>query len=330
MPGVLPPIKFFMTAAFARLAFRFNRPPLRFFLLAAALALAGCQKLPPWWPQWWPGARQQALPEGIYRANGRLELTRVDVAAKYPGRLREAAFQEGERVQAGQVLAAQEDGELQAKLAQARAALARASAPAGAGGAGSSSCMKTHHGQPAGADWASGWKGAPSWASPATATHSMPCAVHSSTRSPAAAFSRAGCAAAQSTSSAAASAQKRRAETGRRHSTPGRENARIVKKSPENCNKTWKKVAQCRGMRAKNPASASCLQAARVRRLEPVQRLAVRGLHEPRAPAGRSQGSRAPKPALFVLFTPAAQLARRHLKTPPRAAGAACSFLDSR
>lgn len=214
-----------------------------------------------------------------------------------------------------------------------RAALARASAPAGAGGAGSSSCMKTHHGQPAGADWASGWKGAPSWASPATATHSMPCAVHSSTRSPAAAFSRAGCAAAQSTSSAAASAQKRRAETGRRHSTPGRENARTVKKSPENCNKTWKKVAQCRGMRAKNPASASCLQAARVRRLEPVQRLAVRGLHEPRAPAGRSQGSRAPKPALlvlFVLFTPAAQLARRHLKTPPRAAGAACNFLDSR
>lgn len=198
-----------------------------------------------------------------------------------------------------------------------RAALARASVPAGA-------------------DWASGWKGAPSWASPATATHSMPCAVHSSTRSPAAAFSRAGCAAAQSTSSAAASAQKRRAETGRRHSTPGRENARTVKKSPENCNKTWKKVAQCRGMRAKNPASASCLQAARVRRLEPVQRLAVRGLHEPRAPAGRSQGSRAPKPALFVLFvlfvlfTPAAQLARRHLKTPPRAAGAACNFLDSR
>lgn len=149
----------------------------------------------------------------------------------------------------------------------------------------------------------------------------------------AAAFSRAGCAAAQSTSSAAASAQKRRAETGGRHSTPGRENARAVKKSPENCNKTWKKVAQCRGMRAKNPASASCLQAARVRRLEPVQRLAVRGLHEPRAPAGRSQGSRAPKPALFVLFvlfTPAAQLARRHLKTPPRAAGAACNFLDSR
>ena len=121
MPGVLPHIKFFMTAAFARLALRFNRPPLRFFLLAAALALAGCQKLPPWWPQWWPGARQQALPEGIYRANGRLELTRVDVAAKYPGRLREAAFQEGERVQAGQVLAVQEDGELQAKLAQARA-----------------------------------------------------------------------------------------------------------------------------------------------------------------------------------------------------------------
>ena len=101
MPGVLPPIKFFMTAAFARLAFRFNRPPLRFFLLAAALALAGCQKLPPWWPQWWPGARQQALPEGIYRANGRLELTRVDVAAKYPGRLREAVFQEGEHVQTG-------------------------------------------------------------------------------------------------------------------------------------------------------------------------------------------------------------------------------------
>ena len=143
-----------------------------------------------------------------------------------------------------------------------RAALARASAPAGAGGAGSSSCMKTHHGQPAGADWASGWKGAPSWASPATATHSMPCAVHSSTRSPAAAFSRAGCAAAQSTSSAAASAQKRRAETGRRHSTPGRENARTVKKSPENCNKTWKKVAQCRG-HARQKSSVRKLPASR-------------------------------------------------------------------
>lgn len=74
---------------------------------------------------WW-ASRGSGLPEGIHRANGRLELTRVDVAAKYPGRLDSLSFNEGDRVEAGQVLAQQDDAELQAKLAQARAALARA------------------------------------------------------------------------------------------------------------------------------------------------------------------------------------------------------------
>lgn len=74
---------------------------------------------------WWD-LRTSALPEGIHRANGRLELTRVDVAAKYPGRVNSLSFSEGDRVEAGQVLAVQEGAELRARLAQAQATLARA------------------------------------------------------------------------------------------------------------------------------------------------------------------------------------------------------------
>ncbi len=74
----------------------------------------------------WKHRQRDDLPEGIYRANGRLELTRTDIAAKYPGRLLSLHFREGDAVEAGQVLGIQEDAELRAKMAQARATLAKA------------------------------------------------------------------------------------------------------------------------------------------------------------------------------------------------------------
>ena len=92
------------------------------FVLAAALlgALAAAAYF------FWQRSSSDALPTGVHRANGRLELVRVDVAAKYPGRLASVQFQEGDAVQAGQVLAVQEDAELQARLTQAKAQQARA------------------------------------------------------------------------------------------------------------------------------------------------------------------------------------------------------------
>ncbi|MGT2509375.1 HlyD family secretion protein [Cupriavidus basilensis] len=87
-------------------------------IVVAVLLLAGYK--------WWRHTQSDALPQGISQANGRLELTRVDVAAKYPGRLMSLSFQEGDQVQAGAVLGLQDDSELQAKLAQSQATLARA------------------------------------------------------------------------------------------------------------------------------------------------------------------------------------------------------------
>jgi HlyD family secretion protein len=87
-------------------------------LMATLLLLAGAYA--------WMRERADALPTDLHRANGRLELTRVDVVAKYPGRLVSVEIREGDRVEAGQVLATQEGDEFQAKLAQAQATLARA------------------------------------------------------------------------------------------------------------------------------------------------------------------------------------------------------------
>ena len=78
------------------------------FLFAAALVCALAATY-----LFWQRSSSEALSTGVYRANGRLEMVRVDVAAKYPGRLVEVQFQEGDAVQAGQVLAVQEDAELE-------------------------------------------------------------------------------------------------------------------------------------------------------------------------------------------------------------------------
>lgn len=66
------------------------------------------------------------VPEGFALGNGRIEATEVDVAAKLPGRLREVRVQEGDRVEAGQVVAVLDTQALEAQLRQAEAELRRA------------------------------------------------------------------------------------------------------------------------------------------------------------------------------------------------------------
>ncbi len=70
---------------------------------------------------WWMFGRTDKLPDTIVRGNGRLEMTRTDIAAKYPGRLMSLDVHEGDLVGAGQVIARQDDVDLKAQLAGALA-----------------------------------------------------------------------------------------------------------------------------------------------------------------------------------------------------------------
>lgn len=66
------------------------------------------------------------LPAGIASANGRIEATEVDIAAKTPGRLKEILADEGDFVTAGQVLARMDTEVLEAQLREAQAQVRRA------------------------------------------------------------------------------------------------------------------------------------------------------------------------------------------------------------
>lgn len=68
------------------------------------------------------------LPAGFASSNGRVEATEVDVASKLAGRLTEVRVREGERVEAGSVVARLDTESLDAQLRQARAELGRAEA----------------------------------------------------------------------------------------------------------------------------------------------------------------------------------------------------------
>jgi len=70
--------------------------------------------------------RGQQLPEGIVKANGRIEATQVDVAAKYPGRLSAVTVNEGDDVTAGQVVARIASPEYEAQLRGAQAQVLKA------------------------------------------------------------------------------------------------------------------------------------------------------------------------------------------------------------
>ena len=71
-------------------------------------------------------SQHDRLPEGISMANGRLEATEVQIAAKTPGRLAEVLVDEGDRVTQGQLLARMDTRTLEASRAQAEAEVLRA------------------------------------------------------------------------------------------------------------------------------------------------------------------------------------------------------------
>ena len=71
----------------------------------------------------WAWHRSQAslLPDGITVGNGRLEAIQVDVATKFAGRIANILFDEGDRVEAGQVVARMDTESLRAELREALA-----------------------------------------------------------------------------------------------------------------------------------------------------------------------------------------------------------------
>lgn len=88
-------------------------------LAVAAVAAAGSYA-------WWNG--RSRLPDHIAVGNGRIEAEIVQVATKYAGRVAEVGAQEGDTVDAGQLVALMDGRELRASLAHARAQLAQAGA----------------------------------------------------------------------------------------------------------------------------------------------------------------------------------------------------------
>lgn len=86
----------------------------------AVLAAAGAGAY-----SYWVQVQAARVPDGLARANGRIEVERIDVSAKYAGRLAEVRVAEGDLVSAGDVVARLDAAEIEAQLASARAALHR-------------------------------------------------------------------------------------------------------------------------------------------------------------------------------------------------------------
>jgi len=74
----------------------------------------------------WVNLHRDRVPDGLMRANGRLEVERIEIAAKYPGRIIELPIKEGDLVNAGDVIARQDSTELVAQRAAVEAARQRA------------------------------------------------------------------------------------------------------------------------------------------------------------------------------------------------------------
>lgn len=74
----------------------------------------------------WQKFATPALPEGFASANGRIEAERIDIATKLPGRVAAILVDEGDMVEAGQLIARMDAAELQAELDRARATVAQA------------------------------------------------------------------------------------------------------------------------------------------------------------------------------------------------------------
>ena len=74
---------------------------------------------------WWLLSKPK-LPPGFAAGNGRLEATQVDIAAKYAGRLKTVDANEGDTVEAGQVVATIDTEPLEAQLRAAQAKIREA------------------------------------------------------------------------------------------------------------------------------------------------------------------------------------------------------------
>ncbi len=74
---------------------------------------------------WWL-AEARAIPAGIAVGNGRLEAQEVDIATKFAGRIAEVLVDEGDSVEAGQIVGRMDSQELLASLRQAEARVQQA------------------------------------------------------------------------------------------------------------------------------------------------------------------------------------------------------------
>jgi HlyD family secretion protein len=77
----------------------------------------------------WRSYLAPELPDGFASSNGRIEATEIDVATKIAGRVEDIMADEGDFVEAGQVLARMDTAVLEAQLHEAEAQRARARAP---------------------------------------------------------------------------------------------------------------------------------------------------------------------------------------------------------
>lgn len=75
---------------------------------------------------WYIQHRSAVLPPGFAAGNGRIEANEIDIATKYAARLLELRVEEGDLVQAGQVIALLETRELAAQLRSAEAVVQQA------------------------------------------------------------------------------------------------------------------------------------------------------------------------------------------------------------
>jgi len=74
----------------------------------------------------WLILSRPALPPGFAASNGRVEAKQVDIATKYPGRIKEVLADEGDTVNAGQVVATMDTEPLEAQLRNAEAKIREA------------------------------------------------------------------------------------------------------------------------------------------------------------------------------------------------------------
>jgi HlyD family secretion protein len=83
------------------------------YLIGAALVVGGGVA--------WYVLSKPALPAGFAAGNGRLEAKQIYVATKYPGRVKDILFDEGDTVETGQVVARMDTSALEAQLREAQA-----------------------------------------------------------------------------------------------------------------------------------------------------------------------------------------------------------------